>query len=112
MERIIDNVDSGYKDCILDINGLCFFWNKLVDYATYWEIHTPTANGNPDYNTLTGFIQGFLIAKKWEMTEEPTKIFVRTSQNRLLIEMTKRPIPQSYYDIKKEIQDCINKLLN
>ena len=88
------------------------FWDRLIDYATYWEINTPTVNGNPDFNTLIGFIQGFLIAKKWEMIEEPTKIIIKTSQNRLLIEMTKRPIPQSYYDTKNEINDAINNLLN
>ena len=111
MDIIIDNVDSGYKDTILDISGVYFLWNKLVDYATYWEEHSPTVNGNPDYNTLVGLIQGFLIAKRWRMTEEPTKIIIRTSQGRLIIEMTKRPIPQHYFDKKKEIAEAINKLL-
>lgn len=112
MLKIIDSVDSGYKDNIVDTNDLYFFWNKLIDYAVYWEINSPTVNGNPDYNTLTGFIQGFLFAKKLTMIEEPTKIIIKNGRNQTLIEMTKRPMPQHYYDTKKEISDTINQLLN
>lgn len=111
MDIIIDNVDSGYKDTILDISGVCFLWNKLVDYATYWENHSPTVNGNPDYERLESFIVGYLTAKKWDMFEESRKITIRTKQGKLLIEMTKRPIPQHYFDTKKEIAEAIDKLL-
>lgn len=111
MEQIIDNVDNGYKDTIVDSKGLYFLWNKLVDYASYWELNSPTVNGNPDYERLSSFIQGYLVAKNWDMEEEPTKIIIRNKRNQFLIKMTKHPLPQSYYDTIKDINKTINNLL-
>ena len=111
MKAIIDDVDTGYKDTIVDDKGIYFLWNKLIDYATYWELNSPTVNGNPDYERLSSFIQGYLVAKNWEMEEQSTKIIVKDKRNKILIEMTKRPIPQCYFDKRKEIADTINNLL-
>lgn len=110
METIINDVDTGYKDCLLDKNGIYLLWNKLVDYALYWELNSPTVNGNPDYERLISFIQGFLTAKNWDMKEEPAKITIKNKRNQILIEMTKRPIPQSYYDKIKDINNTIINL--
>lgn len=110
MKAIIDDIDIGYKDCLIDKSGIYFLWNKLVDYATYWELNSPTVNGNPDYERLSSFIQGFLVAKNWNMKEEPTKITIKNKRNQILIEMTKRTIPQSYYDGIKDINNTITNL--
>lgn len=110
MEAIVDDVDIGYKDCLIDKNGIYFLWNKLVDYATYWELNSPTVNGNPDYERLSSFIQGFLVAKNWDMEEESTKIIIKNKRNQILIKMTKQPIPQSYYDKIKDINNNITNL--
>lgn len=110
MESIIDSIDSGYKDCLFDKNGIYFLWNKLVEYAAYWELNSPTVNGNPDYDKLSSFIQGYLVAKNWDIEEEPTKIIIKNKRNQILIEMVKRPLPQSYYDKVKDINNTINNL--
>ena len=111
MEQIIDDVDSGYKDCLIDKNGIYLLWNKLIDYALYWELNSPTVNGNPEYERLSSFIQGYLVAKNWDMEEQSTKIIIKNKRNQILIEMNKRPIPQSYYDTIKDINNNINSLL-
>lgn len=110
---INEDVDYGYVDCVFgDVacQDICTLWNKLVDYATYWELHSPTCNGNLDFVALENFIKGFLSAKRWEIEETDTKIIIK-NRRKAIIQMTKRPKPNSYYDALKDINDTINALM-
>lgn len=114
MFRLNGNADNGYIDCIYTSGNkqdICALWNKLVDYATYWETHTPTCNGNIDFIGLENFIKGFICAKRWEIYETHTKIIIKNGRGSELIVMTKRPKPKEYFEKIEEINLAINSLL-
>ena len=112
MFKLIGHIDEYYKDTVSTSGiefDLTWLWNKLVDYGNYWDLHTPTVNGNPDYMFLKGWIEGFCASKGYELAESDDKIEVY-KRNRLILVMKINPKPKSYFDTKKEIDEMLNSL--
>lgn len=86
-----------------------FLYNKLTEYAMYWQYNTPTSFGNPDFKELRGWVFGFLSAKKWQIKEYGNKIIVRNNSGKKIIEMETLPLPKSYYEAKKEVKEVWEK---
>lgn len=106
-------VEDGYIDCFSskEKDIVVFFYNQLIDYAMYWQDHTPTAFGNPEYQRMEGWIYGFALAKKWNIEEQKNKIIVKTQKGKKIIELEKMPLPESYFKAKKEIKETIDNML-
>lgn len=112
MFKLIGHIDEHYKDTVSTSGIECdltWLWNKLVDYGNYWDLHTPTANGNPDYMFLKGWIEGFCASKNWGLAESDDKIEV-FSRNKVILAMKLNPKPQSYFNSLKEINETLNSL--
>lgn len=119
MIRLFGHIDEHYKETFKPSGAeydLVFLWNKLVDYGNYWHLNTPTANGNPDFMQLKGWIDGYCAAKGWDWVEWPATAkheacIVVTKNDKPIIYMTINEKPKSYYESIKEINECINKLI-
>lgn len=112
MKVIIGKVEDGK----IEIFGsslyisVATFYNMLIDYALYWQNHTPTAFGNPDYAYLKGLIIGYATAKNWNIKENKNNIIVKNSSGRKLIELAILPLPDSYFEAIKENKEMFNNL--
>ena len=114
MNIIKGNVKDGVKEVTFgkqSYQDIIFFYNKLIEYSLYWQLHTPTAFGNPDYNDIKGFIYGYASAKHWGILEKPEKIIVKTYSGKKIIELEILPLPDSYYESLKENAEVWNHLL-
>lgn len=73
----------------------------------YYQINTPTAFGNPEYDYLRGYLVGLLCGLQYDIEEKDDKVIITNKHNKKLL-IVEIPIKKNRYF--EEIKD-INKTL-
>lgn len=87
------------------------FVKRMAEYLHYYNNHTSTAFGNPDYAQMDGVIGGFCLAKQWAYDEDVDIITISDKRGRKLFEFEKPKISQMEIDKRKEIQKMWDEML-
>lgn len=112
MIKLTGHIDEHYKDTICGEGikkDLVWLWNKLVDYGNYWQLHSPTVNGNIDFSCLRSWIDGFCAAKGWDWEETDNKIKV-SKNKKIILDMDINPKPKTYYEDLNEIRETLREI--
>lgn len=73
----------------------------VMERENYFQYHTQTMYGNPDYDYRAGVVDGILKAGNIEEIKTETKfIYKKSGRKILVVDKLKRPL--GYYESKKE----------
>lgn len=76
-------------------------YQAVEERENYYQLHTPTAFGNPDFSMIQGVVIGIKRAEEIEETVEGDKIYFRKNGRAILV-VDKIKLHRSYYDAKKD----------
>lgn len=88
---------------------IAYLYSAICKRENYYQEHTPTAFGNPQYSFCSGVVTGILQAMEATEDIEDNKIVIRKNRNILLI-VDKLKKPASYYEVQKENRKLLNDL--
>lgn len=84
-------------------------YNAVSKRDNYYQEHTPTAFGDPEYSFRSGLVQGILQAGNIEERHRGGKtVFLKGRRIILTVENLKRPV--SYYEAKKDNYETLKAL--
>ena len=112
VELLPDVVETAiWKDfndgcCSKRIEFLFCLYIAIAKRENYFQLNSPTAFGNSEYNYLCGLVAGLLQASGYEEVKVEDQIIVKNSKRKVLvIDKVKRP--QAYYDNCKENDEML-----
>lgn len=85
---------------------IVFLYSAISQRENYFQLNSPTAFGNPDYNYYCGVVAGILQASGYEEVRDDNQIVIKKGSRKvLIIDKVKRP--QSYYNNCKENKEML-----
>lgn len=85
-------------------------YNALQKRENYFQEHSPTAYGNPEYSLYCGVVSGFLQAMDAHEHDVGKQIIIRKGRKKLLV-IDKVQRPTWYYEAQKEIREAMAAIL-
>ena len=82
---------------------LALLYECVAERENYYQINSPTAFGNPDYERLCGIVAGILAALDINERTENNRIVFRRG-NKMVLAVDKLKKPDSYYAELTEIR--------
>lgn len=87
---------------------LARLYEAISKRENYFQGHSPTPFGNPDYSLYCGVVAGILLAMEAHETVENEQIIIRTNQAEKKILVVDKPkLSASYYECVKENKNIL-----
>lgn len=102
-------VDYDETECSELTKCIAMLYTAIAQRENYYQLNTPTAFGNPQYNYYCGVVNGILQARGMEeITSDGVIIIKKNNRKKLIIDKIKRP--ESYFDSVKDNNDTLRNL--
>ena len=122
MKYYVPKIIDGEIELLPDITSTCIFkdWDDIyasksvrvvaalyqavADRENYYQFHTPTAFGNPDYTMMQGIVIGIERAEEINEVPKDGKIYFQKGKRTILV-VDKIKLHRSHYEAQKEIRE-------
>ena len=91
------------------VRVIASLYQAVADRENYYQFHTPTAFGNPDYAMIQGIVIGIERAEEIEESVKDGKICFRKS-GKTILEVDKIKLHRSYYEAKRDNAETLRAL--
>lgn len=101
--------DFNEGNCDRRVKMALALYQAVLKRENYFQLNSPTAFGNPEYNYCCGLVNGFLQAIDGEEERGDKNIIFRSNKKILLmVDAVKRP--KSYYVSRSENNETMRSL--
>lgn len=85
-------------------------YSAIRDVENYYQFHTPTAFGNPDYARAHGYLNGLLQGYGLDKQIIGDKIIIKTQKGVKLMVIERPQKPDAYFKEKEEISKLMGDI--
>lgn len=115
LELLPDIVDTPIWDdynnieCNKTTRLIANLYKAISERENYFQLNSPTAFGNPQYNFYCGVVHGFLVGSELEEEVKDNEIHIKKN-NRTILVVDKIKRSRAYYESVKEIDEIMRYL--
>ena len=84
-------------------------YQAVADRENYYQFHTPTAFGNPDFAMMQGIVIGIARAEEIEESVRDEKLCFRKG-GKIILEVDKIKRSRGYYEAKRDNAETLRAL--